>query len=97
MLPAGIMEDETCRISLHQHIAAAPPASAIRVIKATDFSIAAIIGSSSSNKPSHHGDFIVKPSSPESANSKPLFNFGKSFELIATLYLYWLITDVYVN
>lgn len=80
MLPAGNMEDETCRISLHQHIAAAPPASAIRAIKATDFSIAAIIGNSSNNKPSHNGDFLVKPSSPESANSKPvpLFNFGKS-------------------
>ena len=79
MLPAGTMEDETCRISLHQHVAAAPPASAIRAIKATDFSIAAIIGSS---KPAshHHGEFLahVKPSSPESASSKPLFNFGKS-------------------
>lgn len=78
MLPAGIMEDETCRISLHQHIAAAPPASAIRAIKATDFSIAAIIGSSSSNsKPTSHHEFYVKPSSPESANSKPIFRFGK--------------------
>ncbi|KAI9564953.1 hypothetical protein GHT06_008694 [Daphnia sinensis] len=81
MLPVGIMEDETCRISLHQHIAAAPPASAIRAIKATDFSIAAIIGSSSSNnsKPtSNHHEFYVKPSSPESANiiSKPIFHFA---------------------
>ncbi|XP_057369996.1 T-box protein H15-like [Daphnia carinata] len=76
MLPAGTMEDETCRISLHQHIAAAPPASAIRAIKATDFSIAAIIGSSSSNsKPTSHHEFYVKPSSPESANSKPIFHF----------------------
>jgi hypothetical protein len=82
MLPVGTMEDETCRISLHQHIAAAPPASAIRAIKATDFSIAAIIGSSSSNnKPTshHHGEFLVKPSSPESANSKPIFHFGKYY------------------
>jgi hypothetical protein len=85
MLPVGTMEDETCRISLHQHIAAAPPASAIRAIKATDFSIAAIIGSSSSSsRPTlhhHHGEYIVKPSSPESANSKPnnsIFHFGKS-------------------
>lgn len=60
------MEDETCRISLHQHIAAAQPASAIKTMKATDFSIAAIIGSANS-KPG---------SSPEAVKPLPLFNFG---------------------
>lgn len=68
MLPAASMEDETCRISLHQHIAAAQPASAIRTIKATDFSIAAIIGSANS-----------KPApSPDAVKPLPLFNFGES-------------------
>ena len=72
MLPATItMEDESCR--MRQHQALAPPASTVRVIKATDFSIAAIIGSGNSNN--------SKPSSPESAGiTQPmplLFNFGK--------------------
>ncbi len=70
MLPVSTtnMEDvDICR-SLRQH-PISPPASAVRVIKATDFSIAAIIGNS---KPA------VTPQIPESAG-KPIFHFGKFF------------------
>ena len=70
-----MMEDADIYRSHHQQY---PAPSAVKVIKATDFSIAAIIGSSKADKPSVLSSSPVESAAETVKPTIAVFNFGKS-------------------